>query len=185
MFGLPEALMSFIRRQVGLRTDVASATGSLHAKIKNIIAAELPKLQKPRRAVGGSFATSVTTNYQTGLSISGRGSLKFLGCSSLSGSSDYIKLTVDGNVMGWGRAIGHEEIEFLVPSPAFFMQISESGGGFEYNTYYAGSSDYGERFNYRAIGNGFIDIHFSTSLKIEVKHISNNVNTVHWIYDIE
>ena len=33
MFGLPEALMSFTRRQVGLRTDVASATGSLHAKV--------------------------------------------------------------------------------------------------------------------------------------------------------
>ena len=36
MFGLPEALMSFIRRQVGLRTDAASATGSLHAKVKDI-----------------------------------------------------------------------------------------------------------------------------------------------------
>lgn len=36
MFGLPEALMSFIRRQVGLRTDEASASGSLHAKISKI-----------------------------------------------------------------------------------------------------------------------------------------------------
>ena len=34
MFGLNEALMSFIRRQVGLRTDAASDTGSLHAKVK-------------------------------------------------------------------------------------------------------------------------------------------------------
>ncbi|MGS0765904.1 hypothetical protein [Syntrophomonas curvata] len=34
MFGLNEALMSFIRRQVGLRTDAASASGSLHAKVK-------------------------------------------------------------------------------------------------------------------------------------------------------
>ena len=34
MFGLGEALLSFIRRQVGLRTDAASSTGSLHAKIK-------------------------------------------------------------------------------------------------------------------------------------------------------
>ena len=175
-----------ITTQIGDKDDVADPAGSLHAKIKNIIAAELPKLQKPRRAVRGSFATSVTTDYQTGLSISGRGSLKFLGCiGSLSGSSDYIKLTVDGNVMGWGYATGHEGIKFLVPSPAFFMQTSESGGGFEYNTYYTGSSDYGEEFNYRAIGNGFIDIHFSTSLKIEVKHIRDNVNTVHWIYDIE
>jgi len=33
VFGLNEALMSFIRRQVGLRTDSADASGSLHAKI--------------------------------------------------------------------------------------------------------------------------------------------------------
>lgn len=33
MFGMMEALLSFIRRQVGLRTDQASATGSLHAKV--------------------------------------------------------------------------------------------------------------------------------------------------------
>ena len=38
MFGLNEALMSFIRRQVGLRTDAASPTGSLHAKVGNIAA---------------------------------------------------------------------------------------------------------------------------------------------------
>lgn len=33
MFGLMEAMLSFLRRQVGLRTDDASASGSLHAKI--------------------------------------------------------------------------------------------------------------------------------------------------------
>lgn len=41
MFGLGEALLSFIRRQVGLRTDGASSTGSLHSKagaLKNDIA---------------------------------------------------------------------------------------------------------------------------------------------------
>jgi len=34
VFGIMEGLLSFIRRQVGLRTDAASASGSLHAKIK-------------------------------------------------------------------------------------------------------------------------------------------------------
>lgn len=43
MFGIMEALLSFIRRQVGLRTDVASSAGSAHAKLsyiagKNIVA---------------------------------------------------------------------------------------------------------------------------------------------------
>ncbi len=32
MFGMMEAMLGFIRRQVGLRTDVADSTGSLHAK---------------------------------------------------------------------------------------------------------------------------------------------------------
>lgn len=31
-----EAMLSFLRRQVGLRTDAASATGSLHAKVSDV-----------------------------------------------------------------------------------------------------------------------------------------------------
>ena len=33
MFGMMEAVLSFLRRQVGLRTDTADADGSLHAKV--------------------------------------------------------------------------------------------------------------------------------------------------------
>jgi hypothetical protein len=36
MFGMMEAMLGFLRRQVGLRTDSASASGSLHAKINRI-----------------------------------------------------------------------------------------------------------------------------------------------------
>ncbi len=36
MFGMMEALLSFFRRQVGLRTDSASSSGSLHAKAADI-----------------------------------------------------------------------------------------------------------------------------------------------------
>ncbi len=36
MFGIMEALLSFVRRQVGLRTDPANATGSLHAKVNHL-----------------------------------------------------------------------------------------------------------------------------------------------------
>jgi hypothetical protein len=51
VFGLNEALMSFIRRQVGLRTDAASSTGSLHAKIVEMrayLGGEVLKAQHPR-----------------------------------------------------------------------------------------------------------------------------------------
>ncbi len=36
MFGMLEAMLSFLRRQVGLRTDSADENGSLHAKIKDV-----------------------------------------------------------------------------------------------------------------------------------------------------
>lgn len=36
MFGMMEAMLSFLRRQVGLRTDSADASGSLHAKVKDV-----------------------------------------------------------------------------------------------------------------------------------------------------
>ena len=36
MFGIMEAMLSFLRRQVGLRTDTADANGSLHAKVRNV-----------------------------------------------------------------------------------------------------------------------------------------------------
>lgn len=36
MFGMMEAVLSFLRRQVGLRTDAADQAGSLHAKVSNI-----------------------------------------------------------------------------------------------------------------------------------------------------
>lgn len=44
MFGFMEAMLSFLRRQVGLRTDGANASGSLHAKVidvKNTINSKL------------------------------------------------------------------------------------------------------------------------------------------------
>ena len=37
MFGMMEAMLSFLRRQVGLRTDSADASGSLHAKVANLM----------------------------------------------------------------------------------------------------------------------------------------------------
>ena len=36
MFGMLEAMLSFLRRQIGLRTDASSATGSLHAKLTSL-----------------------------------------------------------------------------------------------------------------------------------------------------
>jgi len=37
VFGMMEAMLSFLRRQIGLRTDAADVAGSLHAKVKDIV----------------------------------------------------------------------------------------------------------------------------------------------------
>lgn len=94
MFGMMEALLSFLRRQVGLRTDVADAAGSLHAKV----AEELARVGTINPTSGGTDtlfkylrrlenrqitgrrprltpAVSPSTSYSNLLSISGSGYL--------------------------------------------------------------------------------------------------------------
>lgn len=77
MFGLPEALISFIRRQVGLRNDTASSTGSLHAKItniadKNIITngSAVKSVQRGTANLVGTGYTSPATYYEVEVTIS-------------------------------------------------------------------------------------------------------------------
>ena len=104
MFGMMEALLSFLRRQVGLRTDAADAAGSLHAKVKEardtIINTELPKYQKPRSGYKGAGSTTSTT-YVTLLSVSGRGRLARVIFRQTNASYiTYLKVTIDGNLLG-------------------------------------------------------------------------------------
>lgn len=61
MFGLPEALMSFIRRQVGLRTDAANAAGSLHAKIAHLTGNAIKKHLTPSDTLRYSADTERST----------------------------------------------------------------------------------------------------------------------------
>lgn len=71
-FGMMEALLSFIRRQVGLRTDDASSTGSLHAKIgdaRNLINTVNANVNRAPWASSktpvwlyGKYTTSITPN---------------------------------------------------------------------------------------------------------------------------
>lgn len=77
MFGLNEALMSFIRRQVGLRTDAASSTGSLHAKIVEMrayLGGEVLKVQRPRslKKIDWIISSTGLTNV---LYVTGKGEL--------------------------------------------------------------------------------------------------------------
>lgn len=111
MFGMAEAMLSFLRRQVGLRTDAASATGSLHAKVKDVksaVSSVQTNMQKPRglqkitySKKGPSTSSPVWTDITVLNLTNTRGVLRFM---SLEGSSygyDKAKLeiTVDGNVI--------------------------------------------------------------------------------------
>lgn len=57
-----EALLSFFLRQVGLRTDAASATGSAHAKLAHIAAnTGIKSIQRGTIALGASDTTKAAT----------------------------------------------------------------------------------------------------------------------------
>ena len=64
MFGMVEAMLGFLRRQVGLRTDSASASGSLHAKVANLINTSASILNKSniKSIQRGTLEMSVDTN---------------------------------------------------------------------------------------------------------------------------
>jgi len=110
VFGLNEALMSFIRRQVGLRTDAASSTGSLHAKVGDVksylintiysylVNTIFPrfdyfKSKQPRFVVSRCDAGQTTTVLQ----ITGAGYLTGITVAQESpGGSVQLRITIDG-----------------------------------------------------------------------------------------
>ena len=114
-------LLAFLRRQVGLRTDAASATGSLHAKI----AEELARIGAINPASGGTdtlfkflkrletvlmakanqpritVATTASTELSNALSVSGSGYLVGIFqrvVYSAVGYSGSLELTFDGTI---------------------------------------------------------------------------------------
>ncbi|NTW04526.1 MAG: hypothetical protein HGA27_00225 [Peptococcaceae bacterium] len=96
MFGALEMIYSFVRRQIGLRTDVDSATGSAHAKlgyIKTAVAAI-----KKKGYLKTSFGTT-STSYATALDVAGSGKLDFFVVTLSTNSTPGLKITVDGNVL--------------------------------------------------------------------------------------
>lgn len=87
MMGIIEALLSFIRRQVGLRTDPASATGSAHAKLAYIAAnTGIKSVQRGTIALGASDTTKTVTISAV---TTGKAMVNPLGVSSSNSSSYY------------------------------------------------------------------------------------------------
>lgn len=168
-FGMMEAMLSFLRRQVGLRTDAADPAGSLHAKVKDIkdnvlasVNSNINTRQKPRGPVSGYGSYYInSTTYVTALNITGKGELIAIGVTSgSSAGAPTVKITVDGVVVA--EAAGAASTAMQVPTGIFFlptMALSTSG----------------------SVANGRIP--FKSSLKIEAE--SNYGGNVYWLYVLE
>ncbi len=96
-------ILAYVRRQVGLRTDAADATGSALARLKHITDSAIPSVQNPRGLQkityvkqGESLNTFVDT---TVLNLTGRGVLRqisILNNSGFAGGLTYCEIIVDG-----------------------------------------------------------------------------------------
>lgn len=174
MFDVLGAVLSFIRRQIGLRTDAADVAGSLHAKVKQLNDTTVPNQvatrQAPRGPVnaGGGYCFTAAETLRTVLNITGKGRL--IGASVYAkATGDAFKLTVDGQIfktatMGTADAFNYPPHNFL-------------GGGV--NITFAG-----DNINFTTSGSWRnLEIEFKTSLKIEV---TGSIDTVvRWLYSTE
>ena len=174
MFGMMEALLSFIRRQVGLRTDSASATGSIHAKIgdlKNTVSSLantiLSTLQKPRgNPVLGSFSFSAGSGSTTVLDITGRGQLLSVWLE---------RYYTEGSV----RVLVYID-EVLVSSGEWFF----TGSRYGYPVNWLGLGDeYVQKYG-QDVGSGMLNIPFKSRLRVVVSG-ANNSGRINWAYVLE
>lgn len=163
MFGLMEAMLSFLRRQVGLRTDDASSTGSLHAKVGELRSQVLIR-KKPQGAAGamGSFST-YTDVWATALNVSGAGRLIGLKLHQNSGGNTSVRVTVDGFLLA-DVTSSLDNPGYSYPGDNFYM-----GDGFITT---------GKARN--------AEISFKSSLKLELKSaFQGQTSTLYWLYEKE
>ena len=170
MFGLNEALMSFIRRQVGLRTDGASATGSLHAKardIKNEVVSSINAIntrQAPRSAKYMGRGRYDKTDEITLLNVSGRGTLLWLWMHyDADTPGGGVIITVDGvDILEGGDTIQRNATGWFVPAADGVLSVV---------TAYAAP----------------IMLDFASSLKIRTKPGISGTNRayIYWVYSKE
>lgn len=177
MFGLPEALMSFIRRQVGLRTDEASATGSVHAKLAYIADTTM----RPRGLIKGSRILrypDLEETWCTALDIVGKGKLLLLRVDVDLGDHMKSKVTLDGGIPMLVEGGTSDGNKYYVDSQLYFGDSSSA-------RWLLPSTN---RPDTTGIPVTLLNMPFKESLKIEVygKNASGSLNTIfRWAYEIE
>lgn len=198
--GLIAAIIGWLQYHLGLRTDAASASGSLHAKmgdIKNTIASQiatvLGTVQKPRALAIGSYSIPAGYGQYTVLNVSGKGKLNGL---RIYGQSDYepcfgVSIYIDGVLMS-STTIDNYSGNFF-PGPDFFWPMSYYTGsgssrrnlsGWVVAREVSSSSNYTD-YPYVNQFIGYLGIPFKTSLRINVHKEGNNPDTIYWAYEYE
>lgn len=170
-------IFDFLRRQVGLRTDVASETGSLHGKVgdlkeyvytnRNIL---LESLQKPRGAtVSGSMTVNTVNSWITVLDITGKGCLTAFAMQKNSSQYAMYNIKVDGVTVYLGSIVANTTTEVLAcPLKNFNFNKGSS-------TETLGAEGVPERAR----------ASFKSSLKIEINIINDGNATAYWNYEKE
>lgn len=166
MFGMMEAMLGFVRRQIGLRDDAASATGSLHAKITELRNYIASTIIKSRSFAKGAVSSGARDVWVTVLNYTGRGTLILCAvyCTG-TGPRVSIRVTIDGVEIFTKTGIGSED-QWSLPSPDFLVTGGMSTTG--------------------SIANMCSGIPFKSSIKIEICRTSDyGSGQMLWAYEYE
>jgi len=155
---------SWLYSLVGSDSDSASASGSVHAKIKELRTA----LQKPRGAAGafGSYTTTAST-YATALSITGKGSLKWLQLGSPESHMLYCRVTIDGYIVHSARIAATSGVWYPAADFLFSTDPKVTAGWSQ------------------TAPMGLLDLNFKTSLVLEVYGQGGVTAILKWYYELE
>lgn len=196
--GLIAAIIGWLQYHLGLRTDAASASGSLHAKmgdIKNTIASQiatvLGTVQKPRTFAIGNYSIPAGYGQYTVLNVSGKGKLNGLRLyAGLGGhnSGDYLNLLIYVDGVQVASPQVYEWAGNCFPMVDFFWPISyRSSSGAEIAGWSFATEEDSSNTWYNNKFNGYLGIPFKTSLQI-VAHRGNGgsqASTLYWAYEYE
>jgi len=165
VFGLNEALMSFIRRQVGLRTDAASSTGSLHAKVVEMrayLGGEVLKVQRPRgiKRIQWTTNSAELTNV---LYVTGKGELLALAHMNPNSTMDHgiYRIVLDGiEIFNGSTGVGG--------TPLLWGSSTYYGKAFSPDLAITTHSSYSLSTSWGGLGTiGGLNLPFSSSLLIQ------------------
>jgi hypothetical protein len=182
------SVVDTVNTNTGSNADAANASGSIHAKIKELrtyIAGLFSPVQKARKSVVGSFYIGYPNAYVVCLNVTGKGSLKMLAIGAWTDSEGTfggkVKLTIDGVVVGKGEGIVVNASSRKMVAPVTHEFFSKVQTGIGFSMYAIGSGDY------RTGPMGMIDIPFRSSLKIEGMYSDSSPYSadVLWIYETE